>query len=104
PRLFSTLETVPLASKDRRVVYATTNRIEAPNWSRDGAWLLFNGNGRMHRVAVTGGAPEGIDTGFAIRCNNDHGLSPDGSTLAVSDQSQADRRSRIYTLGANGGT
>src|SRR2546423_303651 len=35
--LVSTLETVTISSKDRRVVYWTTNLIEAPNWSRDGA-------------------------------------------------------------------
>ena len=28
------------------------------------------------------------DTGFAIKCNNDHGISPDGKTIVISDQSQ----------------
>lgn len=104
PKLVSTLETVPLASKDRRVVYTTTNRIEAPNWSRDGALLIFNGGGRLYRVPVAGGVPEVIDTGFATRCNNDHGLSPDGLLLVISDQSQGDHQSRIYTLPVRGGT
>jgi Tol biopolymer transport system component len=45
-----------------------------------------------------------IDTGFATRCNNDHGISPDGTTLVISDQSQGDRKSRIYTLPMAGGT
>src|SRR5208337_938442 len=44
-----------------------------------------------------------IDTGFAIRCNNDHGISPDGSSLVISDQSQEDHRSRIYILPIAGG-
>ena len=44
-----------------------------------------------------------IDTGFATRINNDHGLSPDGTLLAISDQSQGDRKSRIYVLPAKGG-
>ncbi|MBI1842079.1 MAG: TolB family protein [Verrucomicrobia bacterium] len=103
-QLHCTLETVPLASRDRRVVWTTTNHIEAPNWSRDGASLFFNGRGRMYRIPVAGGEPTPIDTGVAIRCNNDHGLSPDGSTLVISDQSQGDRKSRIYTLSAAGGT
>ncbi len=103
PTLLSTLETVPLASKDRRVVWTTTNLIEAPNWSRDGASLIFNGRGLLHRIPVAGGEPRVIDTGFATRCNNDHGLSPDGSTLVISDQSQGDRKSRLYTLPAGGG-
>jgi Tol biopolymer transport system component len=104
PKLVSTLETVPLASKDRRVVHTSTNRFEAPNWSRDGASLIFNGGGRLYRVPAAGGSPELIDTGFANRCNNDHGLSPDGTLLVISDQSQGDHQSRIYTLPARGGT
>lgn len=103
PNLISTLETVPIASRDRRALYTTTNLIEAPNWSRDGASLFFNSKGRMYRFPVTGGEPEMIDTGFATRCNNDHGLSPDGKFLVISDQSQ-ERRSVIYTLPAAGGT
>jgi TolB protein len=103
-KLLSTLETVFIASKDRRVVWWTTNLIEAPNWSGDGTNLFFNSKGRIHRIAVTGGEPHVIDTGFATRCNNDHGISPDGTQLVISDQSQADRRSRIYTLSITGGT
>jgi TolB protein len=103
-RLISTLETVPIASKDRRVVWLTTNHIEAPNWTRDGASLLFNSRGRLYQIPVAGGEPKQIDTGFANRCNNDHGVSPDGTTLVISDQSQDDRRSRIYTLPLSGGT
>jgi TolB protein len=97
-----TLETVPIASKDRRVVYTTNDRIEAPNWSRDGTTLIFSSKGRLHRIPVQGGLPQAIDTGIAVRCNNDHGLSPDGRMMAISDQSE-ERRSLIYILPAAGG-
>ena len=103
PKLISTLETVPIASKDRRVVYWTTNLIEAPNWSLDGAALFFNSKGRIYKIAVTNGEPQSIDTAFATRCNNDHGLSPDGKTLVISDHAE-ERRSIIYTLPITGGT
>jgi len=102
--LHSTLETIVIASKDRRVVWHTTNHLEAPNWSPDGAHLLVNAGGLLYRVPVAGGPAERLDTGFAVRCNNDHGYSPDGQWLAISDQSQGDRRSRIYVLSAAGGT
>lgn len=102
-KLRSTLETVTIASKDRRVVHATSLHIEAPNWSRDGASLLFNGSGRIFRVPVTGGEPQQVQTGMAARCNNDHGISPDGVQLVISDASQGDRKSRIYTLPVEGG-
>jgi len=98
----STLEVVAIASKDRRVVYHTGDLIEAPNWSRDGQSLVFNSKGRLWKLPVAGGEPQAIDTGFAVRCNNDHGLSPDGTQLVISDQSQ-ERKSLIYVLPATGG-
>jgi hypothetical protein len=104
PVLYSTLETQAMASTDRRVVYVTPTRIEAPNWLRDGKTLIYNSGGRIYRIPVRGGKPEAIDTGFATRCNNDHGVSPDGTLLAISDQSQGKRQSLIYTLPVTGGT
>ncbi|HTX17784.1 MAG TPA: hypothetical protein VMG34_03910 [Bacteroidota bacterium] len=103
PVLESTLETVSIASTDRTVVYQVRNHIEAPNWSRDGKSLIFNREGHLYTLPVTGGTPQPLETGFAVRCNNDHGLSPDGSLLAISDQSK-DEKSRIYVLPGNGGT
>jgi hypothetical protein len=102
PGLESALELVPIGSKDRRVVYHTRDRIEAPNWSRDGQSLFFNSKGRIYKLPATGGEPHAIDTGFANRCNNDHGLSPDGTMFAISDQSQ-ERRSLIYLVPVAGG-
>ena len=104
PQLISTLETIAIASKDRRVTWWTTNLIEAPNWARDGTNLYFNSRGRIHRIPQVGGEPQVIDTGFAQRNNNDHGISPDGTQLVISDQSQTDRKSRIYTVPIGGGT
>ncbi len=102
--LFSTLETVDIGSKDRRAVYVTTNHIEAPNWSPDGTCFLFNSGGRIYRLPVQGGEPQRVETGFADRCNNDHGLSPDGTRLVISNQSQEKKLSLIYTLPVTGGT
>ena len=102
--LYSTLETINIASTDRRVVYSAPDHFEAPNWTPDGAAFLFNKDGRIVRLPAKGGTPETIDTGFAVRCNNDHGISPDGKSLAISDQSQDDHQSAIYILPINGGT
>jgi TolB protein len=97
----STLETLEIASTDRQVVYHTMDHIEAPNWSRDGSYFLFNSNGRIWKLP-TNGAPEILDTGSQTNCNNDHGISPDGKWLAVSDQT-LDSKSRIYVLPSSGG-
>jgi hypothetical protein len=103
PALYSTLEKISIASTDRRVVYVAPEHFEAPNWSRDGSYFLFNSNGGILRLPVTGGKPQPIDTGFANRCNNDHGISPDGTLLAISDQSQEEHRSIVYILPIGGG-
>jgi Tol biopolymer transport system component len=104
PVVESTLETIAISSKDRKVVYTKRAHFEAPNWSPDGKYFLFNQGGRIYKLPVTGGEPQVLDTGFATRCNNDHGISPDGTQLAISDQSQAPRRSLIYVLPIAGGT
>ena len=103
PVLYSTLETVPIASMDRRVSYVAKAHFEAPNWSRDGSYFLFNQDGGIYRLAVNGGEPARINTGPEIKCNNDHGISPDGSMLAVSDSTETGK-SLVYTLPIAGGT
>ena len=100
--LFSFLETTPVDSGDRTAIYVSQGRFEAPNWSRDGKSLLYNRDGRLLRLQLTGGMAETIDTGFANRLNNDHGISPEGSLIAFSDQSQEEHRSLIYVMPVTG--
>jgi len=107
--LYSFLETMPVESNDRTAVHVAQGRFEAPNWTRDGKALLFNREGKILRLPVDGkAAPQTIDTGFAIHCNNDHGISPDSSLLVVSDQSQetspGNHQSVVYVLPSGGGT
>ena len=102
PRVESTLETITLSSTDRRVIYHTRDRIEAPNWAREG-FFIFNSGGRLFKLAPGAMAPEPIDTGAATHCNNDHGISPNGTQIAISDQSNGDV-SRIHVVPIGGGT
>lgn len=103
PVLWSALETAPIASGDRRVEYVAQAHFEAPNWSRDGAYFLFNQDGRIEQLFMESTRPWPIDTGDEVHCNNDHGISPDGTMLAISD-STATGRSLVYTLPNGGGT
>ncbi|MDR6759595.1 Tol biopolymer transport system component [Mycoplana sp. BE70] len=84
------------------VVWQTEQLVEAPNFSRDGRSLLINGDGRLYRLPLDGSPPVPIDTGFANRCNNDHGLSLDGRWLAICDKTEFGK-SAIYILPAEGG-
>lgn len=97
----SRLETISVDGRERRVVYRAEKRFEAPNWSRDGKFLLFNSGGRIYTLPVEGGEPHLLDTGEAIHCNNDHGFSPDGQWLAISNS--PGEASLIYVLPASGG-
>ncbi|WP_275782924.1 TolB family protein [Pararhizobium gei] len=99
----SSVEIHTLATGESRVVWQTDKLVEAPNWSPDGQSLVFNGDGLLYRLSVSGGEPATIDTGFAARCNNDHGISPDGKTIAITDKTEFGI-STIYTLPAEGGT
>lgn len=106
----SRLEMLELASGRRTLLYNSALPIEAPNWTADGRALVYNSSGpdpatrgRLYRFDLGTRQPTLIDTGFAIRNNNDHVLSFDGLQLGISDQSQGDGRSTIYTLPATGG-
>jgi Tol biopolymer transport system component len=90
-----------VADGQERVVLETDGRIEAPNWHPDGDSLLVNGDGRLFRVPLAEPALQVMDIGFAIRCNNDHGISPDGRHIAISHHT--DRGSKIFVVAAAGG-
>lgn len=106
----SVLELLEVGSGRRTLLRRSAEPFEAPNWTTDGAALVYNtsgsgdGRGRLHRYDLATRQASVIDTGFAIRNNNDHVLSFDGRMLGISDQSQDQRQSTIYTLPATGGT
>ncbi len=102
--LYSVLETIPIRSTDRRVAYVAPVHFEAPNWSRDGSFFLFNSEGKMRRLALNGTEPTTIATDPQNRCNNDHGISPDGQSMAISDQSGSSQKPSIYIVPIVGGT
>jgi len=105
----SRLEILDVTSGERQLVYASQEPFEAPNWTPDGAALVYNtsgrseGRGRLVRFDLATRQGRVIDTGFAVRNNNDHVLSFDGKRLAVSDQSQGNGQSAVYTLPSAGG-
>jgi len=102
--LYSVLETVSALSTDRRVEYLAGAHFEAPNWSRDGSTLLFNQDGKIYRMPLSGASPVLVPTAPEDHCNNDHGISPDGTSIAISAQSGAKHLSSIFVLPIEGGT
>lgn len=108
----STLEIFDIGTKERTVVYEENDHFEAPNWSRDGDYLLINSHGKLYQLDLTTKAKTLVNTDFADQLNNDHGISPDGTQLVIShhdpaanpDHPRSFKTSRIYTLPIEGGT
>ncbi len=97
------LEFVAVASLERQVVFRAPGKMEAPHFAPDGQSLIFNRDGRIERIDVSGREPPVvIDTGFAQRCINDHGVSPDGTQLVISDLTETGQ-SLMYLLPIDGG-
>ncbi|SFF39827.1 WD40-like Beta Propeller Repeat [Paenibacillus algorifonticola] len=101
---YSILETLDIVTGERTVLREFDYVIEAPNWTKDGRFLVYNGNGRMYAYELDSQKVKQIETEFAIDCNNDHVLSPDGTQLAISHFTEEDASSRIYVLPLEGGT
>ena len=82
----SRLCTFDLAASNKRVIYETADSvIEAPNWTPDGASLIYNQDGLLYRIdARDGGAPALIDAGEVRNANNDHVLAPGGDFVYIS--------------------
>jgi hypothetical protein len=106
----SRLEILNVANGHRSQVYSSRIPFEAPNWLPDGSALIYNASGndaatrgRLWKFDLATRTPSLIDTGFAIRNNNDHVLSFDGAQLGISDQSTGKGESTIFTMPTRGG-
>ncbi|GET22607.1 TolB family protein [Prolixibacter denitrificans] len=102
----SRLEILDVETGHRKVIYTTNTHIEAPNWSPDGKFLLYNSDGKIIKFPLDTLNPQVLNTGVAQSCNNDHGISFDGTMLAVSSQTDlGDGKSGsiIYTIPIEGG-
>lgn len=104
PRLRrSQLMVIDRDGRNARVVLDSAQHLEAPNWTPDGGWLVYNSAGRLYRIRADGrGTPQpiyiDIDTDPALVVNNDHVLSPDGHTLYVSTEDGG-----LYSVPSAGG-
>lgn len=103
--LGSRLETMDVFNGKRLVIHEKQGRFEAPNWMPDGTRLLFNMDGLLYTIPAIGGETKQINTDFANRNNNDHGISFNGKLLAISHQREGmpGGGSTIYVLPIKGG-
>lgn len=105
PQLKSKISVYDLVSRSVKVVYAADTLFEAPNWSRDGNYLLTNSHGKLIRIAVNGSAPVApqelaVPPGYEV--NNDHGFSNDGKWLAISADTASSAGSQVFLASSDG--
>ena len=100
----SVLEVMDITTGQRSVVKEFPFLIEAPNWTPDGNWLVYNSGGKLYKLSPESpGEPQLINSDYATRCNNDHVISADGKQIAISNGTKEDGKSRVYTLPFEGG-
>ncbi len=100
----SNLEILDIESGNQKIIYRSSESLQAPNWTTDGNALIYNSNGRLYRFDLASKTPKIIDTGFAVNNNNDHVLSFNGKKIGISHHSEEDEnQSIIYTLPVRGG-
>jgi hypothetical protein len=99
----SNLETLDMDSGLRKILYHTPDAIQAPNWTPNGKFLIYNTDGLLYSFDLEKGTASKINSGFATANNNDHVLSFDGKMLGISHHSKDDdRQSIVYTLPVEG--
>ncbi len=91
-----------LATGTEQVILQTGRRIEAPCFAPDGSVIYVNGEGLLFRVSLAEPGLVVVDTGRHRSLNNDHGISPDGKVLVISDKTDT-ADSCIYLLAVAGG-
>jgi len=100
----SKLEILEIGTGLRKVVHQSPLALQAPNWSTDGRYLVYNSEGHLYRFDLGSRIPAVLPSGFATSNNNDHVLSFDGKTLGISHHAEEDDgRSIIYTMPVEGG-
>ncbi|MES2796111.1 MAG: biopolymer transporter TolR [Bacteroidota bacterium] len=98
----SNLEIMDVKTGVRKILHNAPNSLQAPNWSKDGKFLLYNSEGKMYKYDIAAGQISQLNTGDKIQNNNDHVISMDGKQLAISHHVGAKRTSTIFTLPING--
>lgn len=98
----SELVILNVQSGEEQIILRENRHFEAPNWSREGTFLLINAGGLLEKISLTGEKSGVIHESIVSSANNDHGISFDGKMLVFSKNDKG-LGSRIYTLPMEGG-
>jgi Tol biopolymer transport system component len=98
----SHIETMDVFTGQRKILHTAPNSLQAPNWTKDGKYLIYNSEGLLYKYQLDNDRITKLNTGFAKDNNNDHVLSFDGKMLAISNHSGEKRVSTLFTLPVSG--
>lgn len=99
----SNLEILDMRTGNSRIIFRSPDSIQAPNWTRDGKFLIYNSKGLLYKYDLKRGNSQVLNTGFATANNNDHVLSWNGQQIGISHHAVDDnKRSTLYTLPLTG--
>lgn len=103
--LGSLLEVMNVETGERTVLANSEGSWQAPNWTPDDKTLIYNASGKLYNFDLASKTSSELFTDFAIKNNNDHVLTFDGTQIGISHHSkEANGQSLIYTLPISGGT
>src|ERR1700743_1572353 len=80
----SYIQTVDIKTGKIDTILVAKGDFEAPNWHPDN-YLVVNFRGKMYRLDLATKALTEINTGSLNRLMDDHGLSPDGKWIAITN-------------------
>lgn len=104
----SYIQTLNIETRKIDTILIANGDFEAPNWHPDN-YLVMNFRGKMYKLNLATKSLAVVNTGSVIHLMDDHGISPDGKLLAVTDFDSSGGHSpqtwkfNIYTVPATGG-
>ena len=100
----SHIEIMDLETGRCKIIHSAPNSLQAPNWTPDNKYLIYNSEGLIYRLELATNKIEVLNTDFVKDNNNDHVLSFDGKMLGLSSSSgEEEYGSLIYTVPVGGG-
>jgi len=94
----SHIEVMDVQTGLRKILFSAPNSIQAPNWTKDGRFLIYNSEGLLYQYDLVSGAVKKLNTGVANQNNNDHVISFDGKQIGISNHVGEKRISTLFIL------
>jgi TolB protein len=95
PDTTSYIQTVDIQTGKIDTILVAKGDFEAPNWHPEN-YLVVNFRGRMYKLNIATKGLTEIRTGSLDRLMDDHGLSPDGKWLAITNTDSINMSQRIF--------